>query len=336
MTEKDYYDIELMIGYEFSNKSLLKQAFTRKSYSMENGGEDNEVLEFYGDTVLSGSVIRIFDILFCESRKDYYVSKKTEAELTELKKNLVSRTMLSKRIDYLGLSEYLIMGKSDILNNVQNEASVKEDLFEAIIGAVAIDCKFESSIIDGVINTMLDPVYYIYCGFDFDVINYIQKVQEWNQKFNGELPEYIYSIDDYSDKIECTILIPNPSGEGILDFEDISRNKADAFMKAAEKAYWYLYRNGFIKEEKMIDVAGKPDMHNPVEQLNILATKGYIESPDYTFIETFDDNGNPKWECICKIKGYEFEVHNHASSKKEAKKLCAYQVYKLLLNEKKK
>lgn len=42
-------------------------------------------------------------------------------------------------MDELGFSEHLIMGKGDIQNNINQEDSVKEDLFEAIIGAVAID-----------------------------------------------------------------------------------------------------------------------------------------------------------------------------------------------------
>ena len=45
--------IENAIGYHFSNKDLLKQAFTRKSYTVEmDQGENNEVLEFLGDKVL--------------------------------------------------------------------------------------------------------------------------------------------------------------------------------------------------------------------------------------------------------------------------------------------
>ena len=39
----------------------------------------------------------------------------------------------------MGLNKYLIMGKGDIRNNVQNDDSVKEDLFEAIVGAVTMD-----------------------------------------------------------------------------------------------------------------------------------------------------------------------------------------------------
>ena len=50
--------VEDQIGYEFKNKLLLRQAFIRKSYSEENGGENNEVLEFIGDKVLDMAVIR--------------------------------------------------------------------------------------------------------------------------------------------------------------------------------------------------------------------------------------------------------------------------------------
>ena len=44
--------VQGQIGYDFKNIDLLNQAFTRRSYSEENGGENNEVLEFIGDKVL--------------------------------------------------------------------------------------------------------------------------------------------------------------------------------------------------------------------------------------------------------------------------------------------
>ena len=37
-------DVQSLISYEFDNISLLYQAFTRRSYSQENGGENNETL----------------------------------------------------------------------------------------------------------------------------------------------------------------------------------------------------------------------------------------------------------------------------------------------------
>ena len=42
-------------------------------------------------------------------------------------------------MDEMGFAKHLVMGNSDIKNNVLNEMSVKEDLFEAIVGAVALD-----------------------------------------------------------------------------------------------------------------------------------------------------------------------------------------------------
>ena len=47
------------------------------------------------------------------------------------------------------------MGQSDIKNEVQKSASVNEDLFEAIVGAVAVDCDWDFKVIDKVCETML-------------------------------------------------------------------------------------------------------------------------------------------------------------------------------------
>ena len=44
---------ESIIGYVFSDKSLLLCALTYKSYVNEYGGESNERLEYLGDSVLN-------------------------------------------------------------------------------------------------------------------------------------------------------------------------------------------------------------------------------------------------------------------------------------------
>ena len=54
--------IQGQIGYEFNNLNLLQQAFTRRSYSQEHGGENNEVLEFIGDKVLDFFVVKLLII----------------------------------------------------------------------------------------------------------------------------------------------------------------------------------------------------------------------------------------------------------------------------------
>ena len=44
-------ELENRIGYKFKNESLLKRAMTHRSFSSEN----NERLEFLGDSVLTAS-----------------------------------------------------------------------------------------------------------------------------------------------------------------------------------------------------------------------------------------------------------------------------------------
>lgn len=59
MEEKELTFIQDQIGYNFRNTDLLQQAFVRRSYAKEHGGEDNEVLEFIGDKVLDLIVIKL-------------------------------------------------------------------------------------------------------------------------------------------------------------------------------------------------------------------------------------------------------------------------------------
>ena len=51
--------VQGQIGYDFKNLDLLQQAFTRRSYTAENGGENNEVLEFIGDKALDFMVVKL-------------------------------------------------------------------------------------------------------------------------------------------------------------------------------------------------------------------------------------------------------------------------------------
>ena len=61
MTDKELQFIEERLDYDFNEPRLLRQAFTRKSYSEEgNGVHHNEVLEFYGDKALEFIVLPTF------------------------------------------------------------------------------------------------------------------------------------------------------------------------------------------------------------------------------------------------------------------------------------
>lgn len=100
--------VERQIGYKFVNRDLLVQAFVRKSYSMENGGENNEVLEFIGDKALDLAVVKtltdkyghmISDEPDYEDEDDEFYCEYSEGKLTHLKSLLVRKEYLSARID---------------------------------------------------------------------------------------------------------------------------------------------------------------------------------------------------------------------------------------------
>ena len=44
--------VESRIGYSFKDKLLLRQCFTHASYAHEHHTDDNELLEFFGDSIL--------------------------------------------------------------------------------------------------------------------------------------------------------------------------------------------------------------------------------------------------------------------------------------------
>ena len=58
----------------FKNLDLLNQAFTRRSYSEENGGENNEVLEFIGDKALDFAVIKLLIDKYGKMKKNFLVA----------------------------------------------------------------------------------------------------------------------------------------------------------------------------------------------------------------------------------------------------------------------
>ncbi len=136
MQEKEIVFIQDQIGYVFANTDLLQQAFIRKSYSNEHGGQNNEVLEFIGDKVLDYVVVKLLckkhGRIVLDSDFKVYENDYSEGKLTEMKAKLVQKTNLAYRIRMLDLEQFLIMGGSDSKNNAQNEDSVQEDLFEAI------------------------------------------------------------------------------------------------------------------------------------------------------------------------------------------------------------
>ena len=150
-------------GVQLKGDAYISQAFTRSSVS---GCENNEIFESFGDAILSFYVMQLIHERFGFFRtednvgfqgENGYALKgiRNEAELDTVKKKLVSNETLAAQIDKWGLSQYLIMGKSDKNNHIENQTKIKADLFEAIIGAIAVTYNFNSEMLKNVVKRML-------------------------------------------------------------------------------------------------------------------------------------------------------------------------------------
>ena len=128
----DYLSIENTIGYRFTDKSLLLQAFTHKSFSNQNVGYDSyERLEFLGDSLIGFFVA---DYLF-------KVDGNQEGELTQRKSEMVSTVPLSTVLVGLGLDKYILFGKGVDGDNKK----FCEDVFEALTAAIYLDGGMEDA-----------------------------------------------------------------------------------------------------------------------------------------------------------------------------------------------
>jgi ribonuclease-3 len=114
------------IKYEFQNIQLLKKALCHRSYGKEN----NERLEFLGDSILNFIVAHeLFDRF----------PKAKEGELSRLRSNLVNEDTLAKLAFGFDLGSFIHLGAGELKSGGRRRPSILADCVEAVIGAIYLD-----------------------------------------------------------------------------------------------------------------------------------------------------------------------------------------------------
>lgn len=133
----DSTQLELKIGYEFRDPSLLKKAVTHSSYIKENGegNKSNERLEFLGDA--------FFDAIIGEELYKIFPQKE-EGFLSRVRASLVCEKSLAKAARRLELGQHILMGNGEEKSGGRDRESILADTMEAIIGAIYLDGGFEA------------------------------------------------------------------------------------------------------------------------------------------------------------------------------------------------
>ena len=135
--------LEEKIGYKFTNRKLLQRAVTHRSF----GAENNERLEFLGDSVLNcviGQALFLRDSHF------------NEGSLSRVRANLVCQDALAEIANQLVLSDYLRLGEGEMKTGGAHRPSIQSDAMEAIFGAIMTESGFDAA--KAVILKLYDPI----------------------------------------------------------------------------------------------------------------------------------------------------------------------------------
>ena len=133
----NFEKFEERAGVIFKDKSLLKQAFTHRSYINENRDLKllhNERLEFLGDAVLE---LVITDYLYGRLKDS------NEGELTMLRSALVNADTCSRVAQTLGANDFLLLSRGESKDMGRARQYILANTLEAIIGAIYVDQGYE-------------------------------------------------------------------------------------------------------------------------------------------------------------------------------------------------
>lgn len=135
----DISNLEKTSGIKFNNPLLIQNAFVHRSYLNEHKnykGDSNERLEFLGDSVLS---LAVSEFLY-EKLPDH-----PEGKLTQIRAALVRTETLAKLARKLLLGKYLFLSKGEEESGGRTNSSILADTFEALVGAIYEDQRFETA-----------------------------------------------------------------------------------------------------------------------------------------------------------------------------------------------
>ena len=304
--------IEQTIGYQFKDKQLISQAFTRSSYHYEHPEEQsNEVMEFVGDSVLS--------LLVVDNLLDRYTGKDgsglysclNEGDFSSIRSFMVNKSFLAKKMRKLDLHHFLRMSIGDEKQGNENSISVLEDLFESIVGAIYLDVGRNLNKTKKIVLPLLEIESEL-DEYDGKIkISYKNLVQEWCDKYGYSKPVYnTYQTQD-GFVSTCYVREQNVKEEGW------GNNRKEAEKAAAEIVYLKL--EDIESSFASVDIS----FENAINMLQEYCQNKDIPKPEYKTIKdvVFDDNSH-EFIVRCTLNGRYTE--GKGERVKEAKKEAAY------------
>lgn len=213
-------ECEARIGYEFSDKSLLRAALTHAS-GAQHRLASNERLEFLGDAIL-GAVV-------CELLYRQY-PEYLEGDLTRLKSIVVSRQTCAKISQSLEMRDFLILGKG-MTTHPTVPSSLLADVFESLIAAIYLDGGMEPA--REFIQRHVGPEVELAADGESGS-NYKSLLQQLAQRDHGSTPIYQLLDEKGPDHSKCFKISAQIGGNRYQ--AAWGRNKKEAEQRAARNA----------------------------------------------------------------------------------------------------
>ncbi|MGI8333821.1 ribonuclease III [Actinomadura scrupuli] len=126
----DWAELQESLGVTFSDTQLLELALTHRSYAYERGGQNNERLEFIGDSVL--------DFVIASTLFDRYPAV-PEGVLAKLRAAVVNQRAVAEVARSCNVGAYIRLGTGEESSGGRDKKSILGDTMEALIGAVYLD-----------------------------------------------------------------------------------------------------------------------------------------------------------------------------------------------------
>ncbi len=134
VTRDPFAELQVRLEHVFSDPDLLRQALRHSSAETANEGGSYERLEFLGDAVLGHAIALL---LYRQH------PAADQGDLTRMKAQLIRSTTLARRARELGLRELVELGRGEEALGGRERPALLEDVFEAVVGALALDAGWE-------------------------------------------------------------------------------------------------------------------------------------------------------------------------------------------------
>lgn len=129
----DLSALEQRLGHAFRDRALLSLALVHSS-AREAGGEDNQTLEFLGDSVLGLAISDLASVAHPDL---------DEGALTRLRASLVNAMSLASLARDLGLGDHVQLGRGEQQSGGRDKERILAACYEAIVGAVFRDAGYD-------------------------------------------------------------------------------------------------------------------------------------------------------------------------------------------------